>query len=83
MNTNVRKITITAMLCAISYVVMAVGRIPIVLFLKYDPKDVVITLGGLIWGPLTSCAVSLAALLPVPQRLSIKKGIPCPAHYRG
>ena len=57
MNTNVRKITITAMLCAISYVVMAVGRIPIVLFLKYDPKDVVITLGGLIWGPLTSCAV--------------------------
>ena len=59
MNTNVRKITITAMLCAISYVVMAVGRIPIVLFLKYDPKDVVITLGGLIWGPLTSCAVSL------------------------
>ena len=47
------------MLCAISYVVMAVGRIPIVLFLKYDPKDDVITLGGLIWGPLTSCAVSL------------------------
>lgn len=59
MNTNVRKITITAMLCAISYVVMAAGRIPIVLFLKYDPKDVVITLGGLIWGPLTSCIVSI------------------------
>ncbi|MDO5423718.1 MAG: ECF transporter S component [Eubacteriales bacterium] len=59
MNTNVRKITRTAMLCAISYVVMAVGRIPIVLFLKYDPKDVVITLGGLIWGPLTSCIVSV------------------------
>lgn len=59
MNTNVRKLTITAMLCAISYVVMATGRIPIVLFLKYDPKDVVITLGGLIWGPLTSCIVSI------------------------
>lgn len=59
MNTNVRKITITAMLCAISYVVMVVGRIPIVLFLKYDPKDVVITLGGLIWGPLISCIVSI------------------------
>lgn len=59
MNTNVRKITITAVLCAISYVVMAAGRIPIVLFLKYDPKDVVITLGGLIWGPLTSCIVSV------------------------
>lgn len=60
MNTNMRKITITAMLCAISYVVMAAGRIPIVLFLKYDPKDVIITLGGLIWGPLTSCTVSVA-----------------------
>lgn len=34
-------------------------RIPIVLFLKYDPKDVIITLGGLIWGPLTSCIVSV------------------------
>ena len=29
------------------------------MFLKYDPKDVVITLGGLIWGPLTSCIVSV------------------------
>ena len=37
----------------------AVGRIPIVLFLKYDPKDIIITLGGLIWGPSTSCLVSV------------------------
>lgn len=47
------------MLCAISYVAVTIGRIPIVLFLKYDPKDVVITLGGLIWGPFTSCIVSV------------------------
>lgn len=59
MNTNVKRITITAMLCAISYVLMVVGRIPVVLFLKYDPKDVVITLGGLIWGPVTSLIVSV------------------------
>ena len=38
---------------------MAVGRIPVVLFLKYDPSDVVVTLGGLIWGPMTSCTVSV------------------------
>ena len=48
MNNKTKKMTTVAMLCAIAYVVMAVGRIPIVLFLKYDPKDVVITLGGLI-----------------------------------
>lgn len=58
MNSNTRKLTILAMLCALAYVVMAVGRIPIVLFLKYDPKDVIITIGGFLFGPLTSFAVS-------------------------
>lgn len=30
-----------------------------VLFLKYDPSDVIVTLGGFIWGPMTSCIVSV------------------------
>lgn len=47
------------MLCAVSYAVMAAGRIPVVLFLKYDPKDVIITLGGLIWGSFTAFLVSV------------------------
>ena len=59
MNSRTKKIVTTAMLCAITYVVMAVGRIPVVLFLKYDPSDVIVTLGGLIWGPMTSCLVSV------------------------
>lgn len=59
MNSKTQKLTTVAMLCAIAYVVMVVGRIPIVLFLKYDPKDVIITLGGLIWGPLTLFSVSV------------------------
>lgn len=59
MNSKTKKITTIAMLCAITYVVMAVGRIPVVLFLKYDPSDVIVTLGGLIWGPMTSCIVSV------------------------
>ncbi len=56
-----RSLTVTALLCALTYLVMAVGRIPVVLFLKYDPSDVVVTLGGLIWGPGTACAVSVIA----------------------
>lgn len=56
---DVKKLTATAMLCALAYIVMLVGRVPVVLFLKYDPKDVIITLGGLIWGPMMSFAVSV------------------------
>lgn len=59
MNSQTRKITTIGMLCAVTYVMMAVGRIPVVLFLKYDPSDVIVTLGGLIWGPMTSCIVSI------------------------
>ena len=59
MDSKTKKIAITGMLCAIAYVMVLVGRIPIVLFLKYDPKDIIITLGGLIWGPSTSCLVSV------------------------
>ena len=59
MNVKAKRITTIAMLCALAYVVMVVGRVPVVLFLKYDPKDVVITLGGLIWGPMTACLVSV------------------------
>ena len=59
MNSQTRKLTTIGMLCAVTYVMMAVGRIPVVLFLKYDPSDVIVTLGGLIWGPMTSCIVSI------------------------
>ena len=65
MNSKTKKLTAVAMLAAIAYVVMFVGRIPIssVDFLKYDPKDVIITIGGFIYGPLTSLAISLVVSL--------------------
>lgn len=62
MNEKTKKITTIGMLCAISYLVMIVGRIPIVpalAFLKYDPKDVVIVIGGFIFGPMVSFLISL------------------------
>ena len=58
MNSKTKKTTTIAMLCAITYVVMAVGRIPIVLFFKYDPSDFIVTLSGGIWGTMKSCIVS-------------------------
>ena len=71
MNCKTQKLTTVAMLCAIAYAVMVVGRIPVVLFLKYDPKDVIITLGGLIWGPLTSFSVSVT--VSVIEMLSVSE----------
>lgn len=59
MKTQTKKITLTAMFCALAYAVVAIVRIPVVLFLNYDPKDIVITLGGLIISPATAIIVSV------------------------
>lgn len=69
MNDKTKKLTTTGMLCAFAYAAVALGRVPVVLFLKYDPKDIVIVIGGLIFGPLTSLiiagVVSLAELFTI------------------
>lgn len=59
MNSKTKKLAVTGMLCAAAYAAAVVGRIPIVLFLKYDPKDVIIAIGGLAFGPFTSFLVTL------------------------
>jgi riboflavin transporter FmnP len=56
---DIKKLTAAAMLCALAYIIMVIGRVPVVLFLSYDPKDVIIAVGGLIWGPMISFAVSV------------------------
>ena len=43
---SVKEMVLIAMLAAIAYVIVACIRIPVVLFLKYEPKDVIITIGG-------------------------------------
>lgn len=63
MKGNTKKITTIGMLCALAYAAAAVGRVPLVLFLKYDPKDVVIATGGLLFGPMASFAVAGAVSL--------------------
>ena len=60
---HTKKITVLAMLAALSYLLMLAIRIPVVLFLSYEPKDVVITVGGFLFGPLASVAISLVVSL--------------------
>lgn len=47
------------MLCTISYLVMVFCRVPVVYFLKYDPKDVIVTMGGFFLGPLAAFFISV------------------------
>lgn len=63
MNRSTKTITAAAMFCALAYAAAAVGRFPLVLFLKYDPKDIVIAVSGFALGPAACFAVTLAASL--------------------
>lgn len=64
-NKRIHTLTALAMLSAISFAVtFLMHALPIVIvpalpFLHYDPKDVVIALGGLIWGPGAAALVSV------------------------
>ena len=60
---NTKKLTTLAMLAALAYLIMVVGRIPMVLFLSYDPKDVIIAIGGFIFGPLEAFIISFIVSL--------------------
>ena len=54
-----KKITAIGMFCALAFIAMVTIKIPVVLFLKYEPKDVIVTMCGLIYGPAWSLVVSL------------------------
>lgn len=58
---NTKKITTVGMLCAMAIIInlmISFPIIPSVSFLKYDPKDIIIVIGGFIFGPLTSLIMS-------------------------
>jgi len=65
MNTQTRKLTTLAMFGVLAYLSMVLIRIPIVPAppLKYEPKDVIIVIGGFIYGPLSCLVLSLIVSL--------------------
>ena len=56
---KVKNLVVLAMLSAVAYLMVSLIRVPVVLFLSYEPKDVIITIGGFLLGPLASFAISL------------------------
>ena len=66
-----KELTTLAMITAIAYVLVSVIRIPVVLFLKYEPKDVIITIGGFLMGPsavlISSSVVALIEMFTISE----------------
>lgn len=62
---KLRKLTTLAVLTALAFIAVAVFRIPItpIEFLKYEPKDVIITVSGFVFGPLAAISMSVAVSL--------------------
>ena len=61
---KLRRSVLMAMMAAIAYLIVSYIRIPVVLFLKYEPKDVIIVTGGFLLGPGAAVISSvLVALL--------------------
>ena len=60
---RVKKMVLIAMLAALSYMAVLAIRIPVVLFLSYEPKDVVITIGGFLLGPIAAFGSALVVAL--------------------
>lgn len=56
---DTRQMVILSLLTAMAFLSMFVIKVPVVLFLKYEPKDVFITLGGFLYGPLAVVLMSL------------------------
>lgn len=64
-NFLVKKMSMIAMFAAIAYVVAMVAHflhltiVPSVSFLTYDPKDIIICIGGFILGPIAALIISV------------------------
>lgn len=68
---SAKELTTLAMITAIAYVLVSAIRIPVVLFLKYEPKDVIITIGGFLMGPgavlISSGVVALIEMVTISE----------------
>jgi len=77
MKHNVKNMVLVAMLAAVAYLLVFFIRIPVVLFLSYEPKDVVITIGGFLLGPMAAFAASVVVSLVEMLTISTTGPIGC------
>ena len=54
-----RKLVVLALLSALGYISMLYIKVPVVSFLRYEPKDIFLTLAGFLYGPLAALACAV------------------------
>ncbi len=60
---DTRKLIVMALFCALAFTATALFRIPVVLWLKYDPKDCLLAIGGMLYGPAAALLMSVVISL--------------------
>ena len=60
---NLRRLTIMAMFTALAFASVALIRIPVMLWLNYDPKDVFLTIGAFLLGPIEGVIMTVVVAL--------------------
>ena len=57
---DTKKLIVMALFCALAFLSTALFRIPVVLWLKFDPKDCLIAIGGMLYGPAAALVMAVA-----------------------
>ena len=60
---DTRRLIVMALFCAMAFTATAVFRIPVVLWLKFDPKDCLLAIGGMLYGPVAALMMSAVVSL--------------------
>ncbi len=60
---DTKQLVVLALMAALAYACVALFRIPVVLFLKYEPKDCVLAICGMLYGPLPAIGAAVVVAL--------------------
>ena len=66
---DTRKLIVMALFCALAFASTALFRITVVLWLKYDPKDCLLAIGGMLYGP--SAALLMTAVVSLVEMITV------------
>ena len=78
MQTGIRKLTLSALLCALSIVLVLLIHFPIfpvVYYLEYDPGDIPILLGTMLLGPFWGVGITIVTVLVQGLTVSSASGV--------
>ena len=60
---DTKQLVVMALMAALAYVAVALFRVPVVLFLKYEPKDCILAICGMLYGPLPALVTAILVAL--------------------